>query len=163
MQVRLEGKWGCCISGEHFRSLRAYFSATVIYCATYGWRRGEVEFGPCEPGPTPSRRSPTVKAALPAGLGSAECRQPSFLGCLHLDQAQEIFLGFFLSFGLAIFFPAVFKKDVSQQVGLQKCICNKNYIKKITGISINFGVCDPEINLTLSVLWKGVAHGLCPL
>lgn len=99
MQVRLEVKWGCCMSGEHFRSLNAYFSAPVIYCATYGWRRGEVElleFGPCEPGQTPSHRSPTGKAALPAGLGPAECRQLSLLGCLHLDQSQEIFLGFFL-------------------------------------------------------------------
>lgn len=146
MQVRLEVKWGCCMSGEHFRSLNAYFSATVIYCATYGWERGEVElleFGPCELGQTPSHRSPTGKAALPAGLGPAECRQLSLLGCLHLDQSQEIFLGFF---------PAVFQEDVSQQVGLQKHTWNKNYIKRITGISINFGVCDPEINLTTSVL-----------
>lgn len=63
-----------------------------------------LEFGPCEPGPTPSHRSPAGKAALPAGLGPAECRQLSLLGCLYLDQSQEIFLGIFLSFGLGIFF-----------------------------------------------------------
>lgn len=111
-----------------------------------------LEFGPCGPGHTPSHRSPTGKAALPAGLGPAECKQLSLLGCLHLDQSQEIFLGFFPSFGLVFFFPAVFQEDVSQQVGLQKHIWNKNYIKKIIEISIKFGVCDPKINFTTSVL-----------
>lgn len=71
--------------------------------------------------------------------------------------------GVFLSSALGFFFPAVFQEDVSQQVGLQKRIWNKSHIKKITRLSINFAVCDPEINLTTSALWKGVAHGLCPL
>lgn len=112
MQVRLEVKWGCCMSGEHFRSPNAYFSASVIYCATYGWRRGEVElleFGPCERGQTPSHRSPTGKAALPVALGPAECRQLSLLGCLHLDQSppqKKIFLGFFLFLWVGVFFPS---------------------------------------------------------
>lgn len=114
-----------------------------------------LEFGPCEPGQTPSHRSPTGKAALPVALGPAECRQLSLLGCLHLDQSppkKKSFWGFSFSFGLGFFSPAVFQEDVSQQIGLQKHIWNKNYIKKITGISINFGVCDPEIHLTRSVL-----------
>lgn len=120
-----------------------------------------LESGPCKPGQTPSHRSPTGKAALPAGPGPgpAECRQQSLLGCLHLNQSQEIFLGFFLSFGLGLFFwfffPAVFQEDASQQAGLQKHTWNKNCIKKITGISINFGVCDPEINFTQVFCGRG--------
>lgn len=124
-----------------------------------------LESGPCEPGQTPSHRSPTGKAALPAGLGPAKCRQLSLLGCLYLDHSQEIFLGFFLSFGLGLFgffFPAVFQENASQQVGLQKHTWNKNYIKKITGISINFGVCDPEINLTQVFCGRGWHLGSVP-
>lgn len=60
--------------------------------------------------------------------------------------------GVFPFLWVGFFFPAVFQEDVSQQVGLQKHIWNKNYIKKIIEISIKFGVCDPKINFTTSVL-----------
>lgn len=61
-----------------------------------------------------------------------------------------------------VFFPAVFQENASQQVGLQKHTWNKNYIKKITGISINFGVCDPEINLTQVFCGRGWHLGSVP-
>lgn len=96
-------------------------------------------------------RTSRVQIAILAGIPSSGSVPINFSGVFP-----------FLWVGVFVFL-AVFQEDASQQVGLQKHIWNKNYIKKITGLSINFAVCDPEINLTTSVLWKGVAHELWPL